>query len=100
MSLLDHRSSGRADAAASDAGERRRLHFVGSLPPELAGTDREGMQWLLDRADPAQLTGCLCRLVVAPLFRRVLAPGQGVGRGTREHSAAGFPVGFGPTLVG
>lgn len=59
MSLLDHRSSDETDTTEADSG-RRRVHFVGSLPPTLADTDRAGMQWLLDRADPAQLTTLPC----------------------------------------
>lgn len=60
MSLLDHRSSDGPDAMPDEPGDRRKVHFVGSLPPALAETDRAGMQWLLDRAGSMQLTTLPC----------------------------------------
>ncbi|WP_370973641.1 hypothetical protein [Amycolatopsis sp. cg9] len=60
MSLLDHRSSAEASADSGDPEARRQVHFVGSLPPAVAPTDRAGMQWLLDHAGAMRLTTLPC----------------------------------------
>ncbi|MFI6031595.1 hypothetical protein [Amycolatopsis magusensis] len=54
MSLLNHRQ-GAAGSACTES-ERRAIHFVGSLPPEIASTDRAAMQWILDHTGAAELT--------------------------------------------
>ncbi|MCG8919732.1 hypothetical protein L6E12_28560 [Actinokineospora sp. PR83] len=56
----DHRGSDVAQAAGTTPGDRRRVHFVGSLPPALSETDRAGMRWLLDHTPPARLTTLPC----------------------------------------
>ncbi|PWW66925.1 hypothetical protein [Actinokineospora spheciospongiae] len=59
-SPLDHRGWSAAETAGATPGDRRRVHFVGSLPPALSETDRAGMRWLLDHTAPAQLTTLPC----------------------------------------
>ncbi|WP_157362045.1 hypothetical protein [Haloechinothrix halophila] len=59
MSHLDHRQP---DTASIPHGApcRRPIHFVGSLPPAVAETDRAAMQWMLDHVGTAELTTLPC----------------------------------------
>jgi hypothetical protein len=74
----------------------RAIHFVGSLPPEVATNDRDSMQWFLDYADGHALTTLPCdrdpRWIIDWLDNLATIPALHITRAGKSTSYTDMPT--------